>query len=393
MPALSWGRDAEGFEVVKLVNSDQESRPATLPLSPSSVAAFFAPPGDIISIAPHGRGLINDSYLVRRRGGEDFLLQRLNPAVFPQPEMLLGNLRLVSQHLGGKIAATGASTRHQAVRLLPTQQGQDFHYDQEGHCWRALNFIGPSRVLTRIATEEQAGAAGSALGLFHSWLADLPANRLADHLPAFHVTPLVLATYERIAGGRPEPAGAASDYRFCRDFISRRRSSVAVLEQARARGILLERVIHGDPKLTNILFDRTEDRALALIDLDTVKPGLLQYDIGDCLRSCCNRAGEDPGDPAAVEFDLDLARALLAGYCRPMRPLLTRGDLACFYDAARLITFELGLRFFSDYLEGNRYFKADDHEHNLRRALTQFRLTASIENRERQIRLIMTELT
>ena len=358
---------------------------------PFSIAALFTAPENILDIAPHGDGLINDSFLVRQRTGEAFLLQRLNPAVFPEPAGLMHNIRLLGKHWhGGEDAGPTDANPRRAIRLLLTHEQKDCHYDQAKVCWRAWHFIENSRGLKELTTETQAKAVGAALGEFHARTGDLAPALLHDTMPEFHVTPCVLRTFDQIINSTPAPDGP--DVAYCRDFIHQRRAEAAVLEQGRARGILRERVIHGDPKLDNILFDRDSDRALALVDLDTVKPGLLQYDVGDCLRSCCKRDGDNPAQPGQAEFDPELARALLTGYLAEMRRLLTRHDLACFYEAVHLITFELGVRFFSDYLAGNRYFKVDDPEHNLRRALTQFGLAASIEKREKQIRLIVNEL-
>ncbi|MDF1614453.1 phosphotransferase enzyme family protein [Desulfurivibrio dismutans] len=356
------------------------------------IAAFFTVPENIISVQPHGCGLINDSYLVRCHAGEAFLLQRLNPVVFPEPAKLMNNLRRISEHLSHKARTTKLDPGRQIIRLLPTRIGEDCHYDRDNACWRALNFIENSRVLTRITAEEQARAAGVALGRFQALIHDLAPSQLYDPLPTLHVTPCVVRAYDEVAA-ISTVTGPEAELSFCHNFIQHRRTTAAVLEQARARGVLPERVIHGDPKLSNILFAHDSDLPLALIDLDTVKPGLTQYDVGDCLRSCCNRAGENPADPDEAEFDLDLARALLIGYFEEMRALLTYSDFAYFYDAVRLISFELGIRFFNDYLSGNCYFKVADPEHNLRRALTQFRLTASIEAQETRIRLIVSELT
>lgn len=352
-----------------------------------------------MSITPHGRGLINDSYLVRLRNGAAFLLQRLNPKVFPDPELPMHNLRVVGRHIAQKRTISRLS-EHQAILPLPVRhQAGDCCYDDQGACWRALNFIDHSRTISRLTGEEQAGEVGAALGRFHCLLNDLPPARLRDPLPTFHVTPWVLARYQatlsELDSNWEEQFSSAirEKIEYCRAFIAQRRESCEVLEQARARGVLPERVIHGDPKLDNFLFAADADRALALIDLDTVKPGLTQYDIGDCLRSCCNLGGEDPAQPSAARFDLDLAWALLTGYLGEMRALLTYNDFAYFYEATRLISFELGLRFFRDFLVGNRYFKVTDPEQNLRRALAQFNLTASIEEQAPRLRAMINELT
>lgn len=373
------------------MNSEPTPTTGTASSIPFSVAALFADPGQIVTVTPYGGGLINDTFLVHRRHSPPFLLQRLNRQVFNRPELLMDNIRQVGEHLRHKEHSTKIGAELRSIRLLLTHEREDCYYDEEGCCWRAVNFIEQSRTLEGVTSEEQAQAAGAALGRFQALLHDLPPARLHDTLPTLHVIPCALRGYDETVAKTAKTTGAESN--FCQNFIERRRDQAAILEQARARGVLPERVIHGDPKLDNILFDRDSDRALALVDLDTVKPGLTQYDVGDCLRSCCNPAGDDPADPEEAKFDLDLARALLSGYLGEMRALLTYSDFAYFYQAVRLISFELGLRFFSDYLAGNHYFKINAPEQNLRRAVTQFHLTASIESRERPMRLIIKELT
>ncbi len=165
-------------------------------------------------------------------------------------------------------------------------------------------------------------------------------------------------------------------------FVNERRAFVPVLEAARAQGTLVVRPIHGDPKMNNIMIDPATRRAVSVIDLDTVKPGLVQYDIGDCLRSCCNPLGEETERWEDVRFELDLCRPILRGYMAWARACLTPADCDFLFAAVRLIAFELGLRFFTDHLEGNVYFKAKHVEHNLVRALVQFKLTAASNPRK-----------
>jgi Ser/Thr protein kinase RdoA (MazF antagonist) len=181
--------------------------------------------------------------------------------------------------------------------------------------------------------------------------------------------------------------------RHCKEFVAERRVWATVLEDAKAQGELILRPIHGDPKVNNIMIDNETHEAVSIIDLDTVKPGLVHYDIGDCLRSCCNREGEETENLEAVEFDTGLCKAILQGYLSVANGFLSKNDYDYLYDAIRLISFELGLRFFTDHLEGNVYFRALDREHNLRRALVQFKLTESIEDQESEIRAIIHDLT
>jgi Ser/Thr protein kinase RdoA (MazF antagonist) len=178
----------------------------------------------------------------------------------------------------------------------------------------------------------------------------------------------------------------------CLKFVAERRSWATVLEDAKERGELPLRTIHGDPKINNVLIDTTTQQAISLIDLDTIKPGLIHYDIGDCLRSGCNPAGEETVDWEAVHFESELGQAMLQGYLDSAQDFLTDHDYKYIYDSLRLLAFELGLRFFTDYLNGSVYFKTKYPEHNLLRALVQFRLAESIESQERTIGNIISDM-
>ena len=175
-------------------------------------------------------------------------------------------------------------------------------------------------------------------------------------------------------------------------FVAERRAWAPVLEEARAQGKLRLRPMHGDPKVNNVMLDTATGQAVGLVDLDTVKPGLVHYDIGDCLRSGGNLLGEETEAWEAVRFEPELGRAILQGYLSQAQDFLAETDYAYLYDAIRLLAFELGLRFFTDYLAGNVYFKAKHPEHNLVRALVQFKLTESIESQAGAIGAIIRDL-
>ena len=198
--------------------------------------------------------------------------------------------------------------------------------------------------------------------------------------------------YERFQAAAGITSKPEDELRFCLDFANARGGIVDTLESARRAGRLPVRVIHGDPKLDNLLFDESGRQVVALIDLDTAQPGLVHYDLGDCLRSACNPAGESPKDPREAHFDLDLCRAILKGYLDETRGFLTSEELHLLPVAARLIPFELGLRFLTDHLNGDRYFKVAYRGHNLLRAATQFRLTASIEDNLDRLAILVGEL-
>lgn len=350
-------------------------------------ATYFLGHGQTL-IQPYGSGNVNATFLVTPTTGqgEPFILQRLNPRVFPQPELIIHNLRQLTAHLQTRQVSLPppAGRRWQLPQLLPTTQGEDCWQDYEGAVWRALTYIPASYTLDAVQEESQAWEVGYALGRFHLLVEDLPPASLADTLPGFHVTPLYLAAYDAIAARITPPP--LPEVIYAQEFIQQRRAEVGLLEEARQQGKLTLRVTHGDPKVNNVLLDAVTGQAVGLVDLDTVKPGLLQTDLGDCLRSVANTLGEETLAWDQVHFDLRLARALWDGYLSQARPLLTPADYAYGYISLRLIAFELGLRFFTDFLAGDVYFRCQHPLQNLWRAMVQFNLTASIEAQEEEIR-------
>jgi Ser/Thr protein kinase RdoA (MazF antagonist) len=343
----------------------------------------FLNAGQNFELHSYGKGLINDTFLVRVVTAQPwrFILQRLNAAVFAQPEQVMHNLLTLSDHLQRKNSATVAL---QIPEPLETADGRLFYRDEHGDVWRALEFIANSITLDGIGTAEEARQIGFALGHFHRLLSDLPADALYDTLPGFHCAPDYRWQYQQ-ALETPEKPEVCAAYEFCTEFIAVREELVNVLEDGKRQGVLLQRIIHGDPKLDNFLFDRDNRRVLGIIDLDTVKPGLIHYDIGDCLRSCCRQ-----GEPA--HFDMQICASILRGYLSEAKHFMTGADYRYLYPAMQLLPFELGLRFFTDYLNGNRYFKVDDAQHNLRRAVDQFELLASIEEQHAHIRELLDAL-
>jgi Ser/Thr protein kinase RdoA (MazF antagonist) len=274
----------------------------------------------------------------------------------------------------------------QIMELYSTANGSDFILSDSSY-WRMVKFIEKAESHEKIKSHSHAYEIGRGLGKFHCLLSDLPPHKLHDTLPGFHQTPEYLKIYDM----QPQATGETiAEVKFCRKFIDRRRTLVPVLEKAKQH--LPLRSIHGDPKINNIMTDRLSGRVVSLIDLDTVKPGLVHYDIGDCLRSCCNPLGEDINDPQKIFFDLDLCRLILQGYFSEADNFFTPLEYDYIFKAINLIPFELGLRFFSDYLSGNIYFKTSDKDRNLRRAIGQFYLTRSIEKQEKRIREIITDI-
>jgi len=349
------------------------------------IAGEFDFGGSIVEVLPHGDGLINDTFRIRVPTGRDALLQRLNGQVFPHPELILANLRTLLDH-----ARLQKPVGLRLPALYPTRSGQDYVVDEQGGTWRALEFIPDTVNVKSLANPAQAQAVGMALGRFHRLVHELPVEQLHTTLPGFHVTPDYLHHFDEIALDSVTDPGIA--LRDALVFVEEHRALAGVLEDARRRGEIVLRPTHGDPKLDNFLFDAQAKEVIALVDLDTVQPGLVQVDLADCLRSCCNRASESPTELFSVRFDLDAARAILHGYYSEAREFLDHSDHETLYDAIRLIPFELGLRFLTDHFAGDRYFKVDRPGQNLHRAQVQFRLAEDIERHEGALRQLIDSL-
>jgi len=347
----------------------------------------------IDTVEEHGRGGIHDTYLVKLNGQADsFILQRINTQVFKQPELIMQNLGLVCEHVHDlkKHADLRIDSDWIMLHIIPTRDNRDFFIDPEGGFWRALSFIHGAKPLEKITDLDNAREVGRALGVFHHLTSNLNPELLHDTLPGFHNIELYLSKYDQVLS--PEFHGEPNESEnFCRQFVEKRRSWAPVLENGRKHNKLQMRIIHGDPKINNVMVDNRTGKAVSIIDLDTIKPGLVLYDIGDCLRSCCNIQGEETRDFDAVKFDLGRCEALLSGYMGAAHECVTARDFDFLFDAIRLIPFELGLRFYTDFLEGNRYFKISYPAHNLDRAMVQFRLVESIEQQEESIRAIIEE--
>ncbi|MBT7166272.1 MAG: aminoglycoside phosphotransferase family protein [Victivallales bacterium] len=360
------------------------------------MSGMFQIEGRLVSVQPTGSGNVNDTYLAIFRttfSEQRFILQRINRHVFPRPELVMSNMRVITEHVHQRIEAEAdfADRIWQLPAVISSKEDEDYALDGDGDYWRAISLIASAHSYEKVQSQEHAREAGIVLGHFQRMISDTPMDKLFDTLEGFHVTPGYLKKYDEALTTEDGKARAtnSNDARFCRKFVDDRREWCSVLEDARERGELDLRPIHGDPKIANIMIDDFTGKGTAIVDLDTVKPGLVHYDIGDCLRSCCNRAGEEAQELSGVYFDTDLCEVILRGYMSQAREFLTDADRHYLFDAVRLIAFELGLRFYADHLAGDVYFKTVYEGQNLNRACVQFRLCESIETRERQIREIL----
>ncbi|MEX2578026.1 MAG: aminoglycoside phosphotransferase family protein [Verrucomicrobiales bacterium] len=361
-----------------------------------SIAIQFDVPGRLVALQPIGSGNVNDTYRVILRttfSEEQYILQRINQVVFTDPAAVMANMKAVTDHAHCRIEAEAddADRIWQLPRVIGSKDGNDYVIDEKGSYWRALSMISSATNFEKIAKPEHAAEAGRVLGHFQRIISDFPIDRLADTLPGFHITPQYLAQYDRNLESQESQRRleASSEARRLQKFVEARRDFVNVLESESELGVLLLRPIHGDPKITNVMIDKFTGKGTSIVDLDTVKPGLVHYDFGDAVRSGCNPAGEETTDLSEVFLDLDLFEALVRGYLTEAKEFLTEADRRYLFDSVRLIAFELGLRFFADYLAGDVYFKISHEGQNLNRARVQFALCESIEARESKMRGIL----
>lgn len=357
------------------------------------VVRAFRIPGEIESIEPWGSGHINDTYrvtTVTHGNRRHFLLQRINRRVFADPAAVTETIRRTTAHLRSKLGEAGAHDLDRRVlTLVETRGGQVCHRSETGDWWRVTVFVTGARSHDVVSSPRMAKEAAFAFGCFQRDLADLPPPRLPETIPGFHDTParfraLRAAVETNVAGRGREAAPEIT-------FALAREETTGVLLDAGLRGEIPERITHNDTKINNVLFDDATGEAICVIDLDTVMPGLGLHDFGDMVRTSTCTAREDERDLDRVEAQPDLFAALVEGYVSAMGPYLTRTEKDLLAFSGRVITFEVGLRFLADHLQGDVYFKTDRPGHNLDRCRAQFALLRSLEAQDPDFRRIVRE--
>ncbi|MFA5072939.1 MAG: aminoglycoside phosphotransferase family protein [Nitrospirota bacterium] len=339
-----------------------------------------------------GAGLIHDTYLCEcKEGGtlHQYILQRINTAIFPHPQQIMSNIQKVTEHLTKKLQARGiADPFYMTPTLVLTKSGETFYPHQDGTSWRMFHFIQRGIVVDFIQNRQHAYEVGRGLGAFQAELRDLNPSVLYETLPGFHTLPAYFAEYESALKGNPKNRVKEVEQETL--FIFKRRDFISQFEQRLKSGNVPIRIVHYDPKVNNIMLRQDTHTALCMLDLDTVMPGYAPLDFGDCVRSAANPAGEDELDLSKVTLHLPFFEAITSGYFLEARSFLTHQEIEMLPDAAKAITFELGLRFLADYLRGDTYFKVQYPTHNKDRARVQFKLLESMEASEDQMRQIVT---
>ena len=339
---------------------------------------MFRLPGRFVGAAPHGNGHINDTFIVATQadaGPARSILQRVNDRVFRNVPALMENLSRVTRHIGDH-----APSRVRAPQPIPTRAGALWHQDAEGAYWRSFAFVDRATAHDRLADPRHAFEVARGFGLFQHALVDLPGPRLHETIPGFHDTRRRFEALRRAIA--QDSAGRAAACPGEIAFAMDREALCDVLLDLLAAGALPERVAHNDAKPNNALLDDASGRCVCVIDLDTVMPGTALFDFGDLVRSATNAADEDERDLSLVSMRMEIFDGLARGYASASRSFLTGTERAHLAFVGKLITYENGLRFLADHLEGDVYYKIRRPSHNLDRCRNQFALVRSIEEQE-----------
>ncbi|MET0086690.1 MAG: aminoglycoside phosphotransferase family protein [Sedimenticola sp.] len=341
----------------------------------TDIARAFATQGEPIMVSPVGKGLINDSYLVKCPVRQ-YLLQRINTRVFQNPAVVMQNIARVTGHLAEKARQRYPDDwQRRVLTLVLTCEDEPMWQDGHGNCWRMYPFIENSRTLQTLNDPGKAYSAAHAFGGFVRELADLPPPKLHETIPDFHDTPARLARLEAVITADPGKRRAGAE-EVIGEILSYRNLPTALGERQ-----LPLHTVHNDTKINNVLFDATTGDALCVVDLDTVMPGLAPHDFGDLVRSAASIASAD-----GLRLDITLYEALLRGWVDGTGEILAQDERSMLWIAPQVISLELAIRFLTDHLEGDRYFKIDHPNHNLERAIEQLSLLNSMQAQEKSMK-------
>ena len=352
-------------------------KPVTQELLRQAAAAFDfgLPTGEA---ERYGAGHINDTFAVWAADhSRRWILQRINTDTFTDPAGLMENVTGVTAYLRRQIIERGGDPDRETLNVIPTLDGKPYYTDTEGGAWRAYIFVEGTVCLQKVENERDFYTAAETFGNFQNQLAGYPAATLHETIARFHDTPNRYANFEKALAA--DVMGRAKDVGPEIAFIRAREADCRVLVDQLAAGVLPLRVTHNDTKLNNVLIDQETGKGICVIDLDTVMPGLSAYDFGDSIRFGANDCAEDEPDQSKVHFSLHLYKVFAEGYLAAAGSAMTEAERRSLPWGAKLMTLECGIRFLTDYLEGDHYFKISRPDQNLDRARTQFTLVQGME--------------
>lgn len=332
--------------------------------------------GTLLSADPYGNGHINDTFLLvfdmYHMGRLKVILQRINTDAFQKPRELMENVIGVTEFLQKKIEKAGGDTSRETLTLIPTKESKLFYVDSQSGYWRAYQFITDATCYEQVQTPEDFYESASLFGKFYRQLSDYPVETLHETIPGFHDTRMRYEQFQKALKEDPYERAASAE-REIRETLAHS-DLCDIFPPLIASGELPLRVTHNDTKLNNLMFDSKTKKGLCIIDLDTMMTGLLAYDFGDAIRFGANTAAEDETDLRRVSLDLQLYRAYVKGIIEGCGSVMTKRERELLPEGALVMTYECGLRFLTDYLQGDVYFKTDHPTHNLERCRTQFAL-------------------
>ncbi len=338
-------------------------------------------------IENYGNGHINDTYISRPN---DYILQRINTAIFKNPQELMDNIEAVTEFLKKKIIAQGGDPMRETLTVIKTKDGKSY-YECEGMVFRMYKYVDKTVTIEEAKTPLDMYRAGKGFGHFGALLNDFPADTLNETIADFHNTPKRLENLKKTAA--EDKMGRASSVQKEIEFCLSREEMTKKVTEGIKNGEIPLRVTHNDTKINNILFDSETGEGICVIDLDTVMPGSVLYDFGDALRIGASTASEDETELSKVLFDINKFESFAKGYLEETSELLTEKETELLAFSAKLLTLECGMRFLTDYLEGDTYFKIHRENHNLDRARNQFKLVEEIEAVEEKLNTIIKRLS
>ncbi len=342
-----------------------------------------------VSIKPFGDGHINDTFLVTCENSK-YTLQQLNHKVFREPEHVMHNIRLVTEHLAKKIIAAGGDPMRETLNIIRTKDGNTHYFDGNEGFFRLFTFVDGARSYPAVEKPEHFYNAARTFGRFQNMLADFPAAELYETIPNFHNT--VSRYNDFMAAVEADKAGRRAFIEDDIAFVTARKEKCSIVLDAIEAGTVPVRVTHNDTKYDNILIDDITGEGICVIDLDTVMPGSMLYDYGDSLRFGTNAGAEDEKDLSKVWCRLDLFEQFTRGFIEELGGSMTDMEFQLMPYAGQLITFECGMRFLTDFLNGDEYFKIHRPSHNLDRARAQFKLVQDMEEHEAEMVEIVNKI-
>ncbi|MBE6538368.1 MAG: aminoglycoside phosphotransferase family protein [Ruminococcaceae bacterium] len=338
-------------------------------------------------ILPYGNGHINSTFIVEST--PKYIVQKINTCVFPNPDGLMNNIALVSSHITSKMKATGEDASRGTLHIIKTKDGQNFAETPEGEIYRIFEFID---AISHDNAEDpsQLYRAAKTYGKFQKMLADFNADKLYEIIPFFHHTPNRMKTLEKAIA--ENKSGRLDKVKKEVEFALSFKDKISYIVDGIENGSVPLRVTHNDTKLNNFLFDKDTDECLCLIDLDTIMPGSLLYDFGDALRLGASSAAEDETDLDKVNFCIEPFEQFTRGLLESLGSEITPRELELLPYSEFLMTFEVGIRFLTDYLDGDVYFKTHYPEHNIDRARNQFKLAAELDSRMEELGALVKKI-